>query len=377
MRRALILAAALSGWCFAARADASFTVTAVPATVAGLPPEQVAYDVFAKSNATGTGDTARLLGYQLKFHSQGAGARFLVRDTDGDGAGIDGTPDTVDLYNDRDALRSSIRPVSTLANGGELAEPLPANLVYQEIWPYGGFVQPNPWHTASTFTTAVAYLRSTSMPLPPLATAGRGVRLARIVVDQSESFWVTGTVADVAVNKNAYFVGVGPNYDIPPTFGDGVLDSSTDTRVSLTTSGDNPTVYSLNVDFRSTTAPPASFSLDTNLTNGFITITSPYVWNPVSLTIPTGGSVITGSVRSWAVGVFDTQLTGTGSGTDSAILRVTSRYVVPEPAGLGLAGASALISLCRLPRWQGVRWGRRAQSPAQETHAGREKPNGT
>jgi hypothetical protein len=310
----------------------------------------VAYDIFAKGDSTGTGDDARLLGYQLKFYSQGTGAKFFVRDTDdGRGTGPDGTPDTVDIYNNPgDPAKSSIRPISTLTNGGAYSEPLPSNLAYQELWPTATFAQPSPWHSVRSFTSAVVVLRGAPLSNYPLTTAGRGTRLARIVVEQSESFWVSGTVADAALRKNAYFVGVGDGYDVPPSFGAGVLLSAADVRQTLTTSGDNPTIYSLSVDFASSTAPPALFSIDTNLTQGFIKMENPG-WTPVVPVNPTGGTVITGKVNTWETGVFDIKLTGMGAGTDSAILRVTSRIVVPEPAA-GFVAVALITATTRRPR---------------------------
>jgi hypothetical protein len=348
MRRTSILAAAVGGLLVSSSAFAAFTVTAVPATVAGLPAGQAAYDIFAKSDVAGTGNQSRLLGYQLNFTGVGGGAKFFVQDTDdGAGNGPDGIPDSVNIYNNPgDLLKSSVRPLSTVANGGELINPPAGNVTYQNVTPSAGFAQPNPWTSINSFGMDVAFLNSASLPNAPLATAGNGARMARLIVDSAGTYTLTGTAADVTTAKFNYSITFGGVVVTPPAFGVGAKAgaSVSDARQTLATTGDNPTIYTLTIDFGNLGSVPASFAVNTNLTNSG-TIASVGASPNAGITgLSASGATVSGTVSGGLRGSFDIALTGSGSPGDTAILRIVA---IPEPATLSVLAGVGLLALRR------------------------------
>jgi hypothetical protein len=136
-------------------------------------------------------------------------------------------------------------------------------------------------------------------------------------------------------------IGGGP---LPtPQFSAGTLGGA-DARQSLTSTGDNPTIYTLTVNFGNIASIPASFSIDTNMTDSG-TIATVGASPSAGITgLTATGDVISGNIDGFLRGSFDIQLTGSGTTGDSAILRIVA---IPEPTTLaGLAGV-ALLALRR------------------------------
>lgn len=346
MRRTSILAAAVGGLMVSSSAFAGFTVTAVPATVAGLPAGQSAFDIFAKSDVSGTGPASRMLGYQIAFTGTGGGAKFFVQDTDdGAGNGPDGIPDTVNIFNNPgDVLKSNVRPLSTVANGGELVNPPLSNVTYQSVVPSSAFAQPNPWVSTAAFSMDVAFLNSAAVPLAPLAVAGNGARMARLIVDSAGSYSISGTVGDSNAAKfNFGPVTFGGTVVTPAAFGSGSLVTAPSQPNSLATSGDNPTIYTLTVDFGNLASVPASFVIDTNMTNSG-TIASIGALPPGITASAINGDQVTGTINGALRGSFDIALTGSTPGADTAILRIVA---IPEPATLSVLAGVGLLALRR------------------------------
>lgn len=128
----------------------------------------------------------------------------------------------------------------------------------------------------------------------------------------------------------------------PPTheFGQGLLLSNADARQSLATTGDNPTIYTIMVDFGHDSGVPATFAIDTNMTNGgSIASIGP---SPDGVTVYAEGDVLYGTVERDVRRSWDIPLLGSGPARDTAILR--SVYI-PEPLSLGIfAGLGVVVA---------------------------------
>lgn len=127
----------------------------------------------------------------------------------------------------------------------------------------------------------------------------------------------------------------------PAAFGAGTLGGS-DARQSLATTGDNPTIYTLTIDFGNLGSVPANFSVDTNMTESG-TIASVGAL-PSGITASAAGDVISGTVSGGLRGSFDIALTGSTPGADTAILRIVA---IPEPATLSVLAGVGLLALRR------------------------------
>lgn len=147
-----------------------------------------------------------------------------------------------------------------------------------------------------------------------------------------------GTEASISGNVNETNTGVIVS---APAFSAGTLGGS-DARQSLATTGDNPTIYTLTVDFGNLASVPASFSIDTNMTeSGSIASVGAL---PSGITAAASGDVISGTIDGVLRGTYDIALTGSGNPADTATLRIVA---IPEPATLSVLAGVGLLALRR------------------------------
>jgi hypothetical protein len=209
------------------------------------------------------------------------------------------------------------------------------------------------WGAAAGITNFSIDFAATGDAADFIPSAATPFNFATLVVpDTALFFGISGLVGGRTGGSVPYSYLISGFGGPIPTFANGVLLGS-DARQSLRTTGDDPTIYTLTVDFSSDSSTAATFALDTKLTFGGRIATYGLSPSPFITDLSAVGSVISGKIdgRLRTSASFDIALTATTDAVfsssrtqpprpDTAILRIIA---IPEPATmLGLCGVGLL-----------------------------------
>jgi hypothetical protein len=162
-----------------------------------------------------------------------------------------------------------------------------------------------------------------------------------VIPDNNTLFTITGLVGGRTGGSVPY--SYTSTMGSSASFGSGTLLGN-DARQTLTTSGNDPTIYTLTVNFANGVSGPALFSIDTNIGGGGQIASVGISSSPLVTDLNAVGDVVSGridpSLRTTLAGI-DIPITSAGAIPDTAILRIIA---IPEPGAFVAIGGVLLLT---------------------------------